>query len=176
MDLRQAVEMVKRMLTKEKIDRQLAGHTSSTPFMSIREGFNKKVTFDMTDGIEQKTDILMVMMGKLVMEDKGQNRAFKPQDYQSNRSRGQTRCKYNQRRSQDRFRSNNAYRGRPRYGQDYMEARQDIILIMEVVMGITQEVIKGMRGLIITIIEGKVIEVKITIGIGVGHMREGREV
>ena len=78
MDLRQAVEMTKRLLMKEKIDRQLAGQTSSTPFMSIKEGFCKKVTFDMTDGIEQKIDKLMVMIGKLVMEDKGQNRQFNP--------------------------------------------------------------------------------------------------
>ena len=43
MDLRQAVEMVKRILTKEKIDRQLAGQTSWTPFMSIKEGFGKRL-------------------------------------------------------------------------------------------------------------------------------------
>ena len=78
MDLRQAVEMAKRILTKEKIDRQLAGQTSSTPFRSIKEGFNKKVTFNMQDGIEQKIDKLRVMRGKLVMEDEGQNRPFKP--------------------------------------------------------------------------------------------------
>ena len=46
--------------------------------MSIKEGFSKKVTFDLTDGIEQKIDKLIVMMGKLVMEDEGQNRPFKP--------------------------------------------------------------------------------------------------
>ena len=40
MDLRQVVEMAKRILTKEKIDRQLAGQTSSTAFMSIRDGLN----------------------------------------------------------------------------------------------------------------------------------------
>ena len=78
MDLRQAVEMAKRILTKEKIDRQLAGQTSLTLFMSIKEGFSKKVTFDMTDDSEQMIDKLMVMMGKLVMEDEGQNRQFKP--------------------------------------------------------------------------------------------------
>ena len=78
MDLRQAVEMVKRILMKEKVDRQLAGQTASTPFMSIKEGFGKKVSLDMTDGIEQKIDKLMVMMGKLVMVDKGQNRQFTP--------------------------------------------------------------------------------------------------
>ena len=33
----------------------------------------------MMDSIEQKIDKLMVMMGKLVMEDEGQNRPFKPQ-------------------------------------------------------------------------------------------------
>ena len=78
MDLRQAVEMAKRILTKEKIDRQLARQTSSTAFMSIKEGFGKRVTFNMMDGIEQKIDKLTVMMGKLVMEDKGQTRPFKP--------------------------------------------------------------------------------------------------
>ena len=77
--------------------------------MSTKEGFSKKVTFDMMDSIEQKIDKLMVMMGKLVMEDKGQNRPFKPQVYQSNRVRGQTRYNYDQRRFQDRFRPNNVY-------------------------------------------------------------------
>ena len=36
-DLRQVVETAKRILTKEKIDRQLAGQTSLTPFMSVRQ-------------------------------------------------------------------------------------------------------------------------------------------
>ena len=75
-DLRQAVEKYKENSNKRK-DRQLAGQTSLTPFMSIK-GFSKRVTFNMTDCIEQKMDKLMVMMGKLVMEDKGQNRPFKP--------------------------------------------------------------------------------------------------
>ena len=71
MDLRQAVETAKRILLKEKIDRQLAGQTSPTPLMSIRDNCSKRVTFDMTDNIEQKIDQLMLMMGKLVTEDKG---------------------------------------------------------------------------------------------------------
>ena len=45
-DLRQAVETAKRILTKEKIDRQLSGQSSSTPFMSIRDSHNRKVPFD----------------------------------------------------------------------------------------------------------------------------------
>ena len=69
MDLRQAVETAKRILTKEKIDRQLAGQTSSTPFINIKEGYSKKVTFDMMDGIEQKT----VKIGELVTDDEGKN-------------------------------------------------------------------------------------------------------
>ena len=88
MDLRQAVETAKRILTKERIDRQLAGQTSLTPFMSIRDNCSQMVTFGMTDSIEQKVDQLMLMMGKLVTEDKGQNKSFKPQVYQSNRGRG----------------------------------------------------------------------------------------
>ena len=78
LDLRQAVETAKRILTKGKIDRQLAGQTSSTPFMSIKDNFSKKVTFDMTDGEQQKIDKLTLMMGKLVPNDKGQSKPFKP--------------------------------------------------------------------------------------------------
>ena len=37
-DLRLAVETAKRILTKENIDRQLAGQSSSTPFMNIKDG------------------------------------------------------------------------------------------------------------------------------------------
>ena len=53
MDLRQVVETAKRVLTKEKIDRQLVGQNSLTPFMNIKDNLNKRVTFDMTDDIEK---------------------------------------------------------------------------------------------------------------------------
>ena len=45
-DLRQVVETAKRILTKDKSDKQLTGQSSSTPFMSIRDGHNRKVSFD----------------------------------------------------------------------------------------------------------------------------------
>ena len=45
--------------------------------MNIQEEHNKRVTFYMTDGLEQKIDNLMVMMGKLVTRDEGQKRQFK---------------------------------------------------------------------------------------------------
>ena len=81
------VETAKRILTKEKIDRHLAGQTSSTPFMGIRDGYNKRVTFNATEAIEQKTGKLMTMMGKLVTVDEEQSKPFRPEVYQSNRGR-----------------------------------------------------------------------------------------
>ena len=94
MDLRQEVEAAKIILMKEKIDRQLAGQTSSTSFMSIRDNYSKRVTFDMMDGIEQKIGRLTSMMGKLVADNKGQKKPFKPQVYQLNKGRGWNRGNY----------------------------------------------------------------------------------
>ena len=110
MDFRQLVETAKRVLTKEKVDRQLAGQNPLTPFMIMRGNSNKRVTFDMTDDIEQRGDKLTVMVGKLVPEDKGQTKQFKPQVYQSKRGRGQNRGM---------FRSENVYWGHLRYNQDF---------------------------------------------------------
>ena len=54
------VEIEKRILTKEKIDRQLAGQSSSNPGMSIKDNCNnKRVTFDIQDVLEEKKDRLM---------------------------------------------------------------------------------------------------------------------
>ena len=87
-DLRQVVETAKGILTKEKVDKQLGGQSSSTPFMSC----NKKVTFYTWDRLEDKIDKLTVMMGKLAARDNGTNTQFKPQIYQSRR--GQSRNFY----------------------------------------------------------------------------------
>ena len=57
-DFRQAVEMAKRILTKEKLDKQLTGQTSTSPFMSIKEGTNRKVSFDNRDDLGDKIDKL----------------------------------------------------------------------------------------------------------------------
>ena len=53
-------------------------------------------------------------MGKLVTEDEGQSKPFKPQAYQSNRGRRQNRGSY-----QDRYRFNNAYRECSVYNQKF---------------------------------------------------------
>ena len=87
-DLRQAVERAKRILTKEKLDKQLTGQTSTSPFMSIRKGVNRKVSFDTRDELGNKIDKLTVMLGRLAVKDNNKKRSFKPQIYQS-RGRGQ---------------------------------------------------------------------------------------
>ena len=100
-DLRHAVETVKRILTKEKLDRQLTGQTSSSPFVNIREGQNSsRVSFDTREDLGNKIDKLAVMIGQLVAKDSGKVRPFKPQ-IQQNRGRGQNRG-YNQRNYQNR--------------------------------------------------------------------------
>ena len=104
-DLRQAVETAKRILTKEKLDKQLTGQTFTSPFMSIREGANRKVSFETRDELGDKIDKLTVMLGRLAAKDNNKKRPFKPKIYHS-RGRGQNRgC--SQRNDQDRNRLNN---------------------------------------------------------------------
>ena len=130
-DLRQVVETVKRILTTEEIDRRLAGQSSSTPFMSIKDNYNKRVTFDTWDGLEDKIDRLTVMLGQLTTRDNKTNRQCKPKIYQSKR-RGQGKKfydthSYGRRNYPNRYRSNRGdrriqfsgpSRGRPRYEQN----------------------------------------------------------
>ena len=63
-DLRPAVDTAKRILKKEKIDRQLSGQSSSTPFISIKDNHCRRVTFDTGDELGEKIDKLTVMIGK----------------------------------------------------------------------------------------------------------------
>ena len=65
-DLRHVVEMAKRILTKVKLDKQLTGQTSTSPFMSIREGTSRKVSFDTRYELGDKIDKLTVMLGRLL--------------------------------------------------------------------------------------------------------------
>ena len=91
-DLRQVVETAKRrILTKEKLDRQLTGQTSSSPFLNIREGQNsRRVSFNTREDLGDEIDKLVVTIGKLAAKDSGKVRPFKPQIHQ-NRGRGQNR-------------------------------------------------------------------------------------
>ena len=85
-------------MTKEKLDKQLTGQTSTSPIMSIRDGINRKVSFNTRDELGDKIDKLTVMLGKLAAKEDNNKRPFKPQIYQSRR-RGQNRG-YNQRNYQ----------------------------------------------------------------------------
>ena len=160
-DLRQVVETAKRILTKEKIDKQLAGQTSSTSFMNVSDGLNKRVTFNATDDLEQKIDRLTIRMGKLVTESEGQPKQFKPQVYQPNRGRNQYRGNY-----QGRFRDNNEYRGHPMYNQNFRDRATGNFNNRRSYRYNTSG---NQRNKIITITEGTVIEVKVMTEIEVCH-------
>ena len=94
--------------------------------MSIWDGHQRRVSFDMKEELGNRLDKLAVMIGKLAIRDSRTNKQFKTQIHQS-RSRGQSRnYSYNQRNNQDRYRPNNRSnsrnrgeyrhdRGRPRY-------------------------------------------------------------
>ena len=70
--------MAKRILTKENLNKQLSGQTSTSPFMSIREGVNRKVLFDTRVELENKIVKLTVMLGRLAAKDSNEKRPFKP--------------------------------------------------------------------------------------------------
>ena len=86
-DLRQAVETSKRILTKEKLDKQLTGQSSTSPLLNIRNGTERKVSFNVRDELGDKIDKLTVMMSRLAAKDSYEKRPFKPQIY---KSRGQS--------------------------------------------------------------------------------------
>ena len=117
--------MAKRILTKEKLDKQLTGQTSTSPFMSVREETNRKVSFDTRHELGDKIDKLTVMLGRLAAKDNHEKRPFRPQIYQG-RGRGQN-WNFSQRNFQDRNRLNNMsnsrgrrqFRDRPRSEQNY---------------------------------------------------------
>ena len=112
-DLRQVVETAKRILTKEKLDKQLTGQTSTSPFMNIRDGTERKVLFNARDELGDKIDKLTVMMSRLAAKDSYEKRPFKPQIY---KSRGQNRS-YSQRGYQNRSGRSDS-RNRGQYGNN----------------------------------------------------------
>ena len=63
-DPRQAVDTAKRILIKEKLDKQLTGQTSASPFMSVRDGTERRVSFNTRDELGDKIDKLTVLMSK----------------------------------------------------------------------------------------------------------------
>ena len=84
-NLREAVETAKRFLTMEKIDRQLAGQ-SSTPFMNMSEKKSKKaVSFDAMNVLEKNSENMenmTALMDKMFIKLDQKNVPYKPQIYQ----------------------------------------------------------------------------------------------
>ena len=87
-DFRQVVETAKKILTKEKLDKQLTGQSSASLFMNIRDGTERKVSFNTRDELGDKIDKLTAVMSRLAAKDIHETRPFKTQVY---KSRGQNR-------------------------------------------------------------------------------------
>ena len=92
-NLRDAIDLAKRVLTKEKLDRQLTGQ-SSTPFMkatsngdsNLPQGHQKKgVTFDAMETLERNSDCidrLTSLVSDLKMTMDRKQPQYKPKIYQ----------------------------------------------------------------------------------------------
>ena len=122
-NLRNAIDLAKRVLTKEKLDRQLTGQ-SSTPFMKASSNDNhllqnhhkKGVTFDAMETLERNSDCIdrltsLVSNMKMTMDRK--QSPYKPKIYQG-RSRNQNVNQQNftpRNRSFSRGRNQGANRG-----------------------------------------------------------------
>ena len=146
-NLRQAIDTSKRILTKEKLDKQLTGQTATSPFVSIREGTDKGVSFNVRDELGDKIDKLTMVMSKLEAMDSHERRLFKPQIYKSrgqnrfysqggyqlwsndrNRNYGSgrdTRQNYRGNRSRGSFRGNNRQDSRERYRSERYSNHSD---------------------------------------------------
>ena len=93
-NLRDAVETAKRFLTKEKIDRQMTGQ-SSTPFMKLTDKKRKSVSFDAKDALEKTSknmERMTALMDKMYIKLEQKDVPYKPQIYQ--RGRGQNRRQF----------------------------------------------------------------------------------
>ena len=99
-NLRDAIDLAKRVLTKEKLDRQLTGQ-SSTPFMratsndnySIATSNKRGVTFDAMETLERNSnciDKLTSLVSDMKMTIDRKNSPYKPRIYQC-RARNQNR-------------------------------------------------------------------------------------
>ena len=130
-NLRVAVETEKRVLTKEKIDRQMLDQSSATPFMkassennySSMKSCKKAVTFDVIETIERNNnsiDKLTSLLSKMNMKMDKREMQYKPQVYQV-RNRGQNRNKQDNYQSRNRSFSrdrNQSFRGRENYNRN----------------------------------------------------------
>ena len=121
-NLRDAVDAVKRVLTKEKIDKQLSGQTgATTPFMKVGNvpHLSKKVSLNAHNPIRKQLESLTSMVYNMSIQKEENNRLFKPQIYQK-RGRGQGR-----QNSSNRNRSFSRDRQRQIFRPNYREQSQN---------------------------------------------------
>ena len=130
-NLRDAIDLAKRVLTKEKLDRQLT-EQSSTPFMRVTSNDNhssqnhhkKGVTFDTMVMLERNSDCIdkltsLVSDMKMTMDRK--QSPYKPKIYQG-RSMNQNTSQQNftpRNRSFSRGRNQGSNRGKYNYRNNY---------------------------------------------------------
>ena len=84
--------MANRILTKDRVDRQLAGQSTLMPFMKVRDQYynTKAVTFNMQDRLDDKIDKLTPMMSKLTAQGNKEDKQFKAKRYQGKRKKERT--------------------------------------------------------------------------------------
>ena len=83
-NLRDAVDATKRVLTKEKLDKQLSGQAvTSTPFMKVGDtsSSGKKISFNALDSIEKQLESLTSMVYNMSIQKEEGKKPFKPQVY-----------------------------------------------------------------------------------------------
>ena len=110
-NLHEAVETAKWFLTKEKIDRQMTGQ-STTPFMKLTGKKRKTVTFDARDALEKTSENMermMVLMDKMYIKLDQKEVLYKPHIYQK---RGRAQNRQNCRQS-------NNWRGNRSFSRDH---------------------------------------------------------
>ena len=124
-----AVETAKRVLTKENIDRQMSGQSSTTPFMkassennySSMKSCKKGVTFDVMETIERNSDSidkLTSLVSKMNMKMDKQEMQYKPKVYQG-RNRGQNRQRQDNYLSKNRSFSRDRIQLHRNYNRNY---------------------------------------------------------
>ena len=93
------MDAAKRVLTKEKLDKQLSGQTAnSTPFMKMEDTVHpgKKMSVKPQDSIEERLENLPLMMYKMSIQQEEGKKPFKPQVYPK-RGKGQRRQNFGNR-------------------------------------------------------------------------------
>ena len=113
-----AIETAKRFLTKEKIDRQMTGQ-SSTPFMKLSDKKRKSVTFETKEALEKTSENMermTALMDKMYIKLEWKDVPYKPQIYQ--RGRGQNWRQFSRGNNWRGYRSfsRNRYEGNRGYG------------------------------------------------------------